>query len=286
MVDAGARRRTPNHCALALAAASLIAALLARGQPPAAAGKPQVFTSRSNLVLLPTRVQDKRGEAIYGLRAEQFIVEDNGARQSVQVDEEPDEERDAAGLSLVVAVQCGRSAPAEFAKLKGLAAMVDAIVGEAPHEVALIGYGQTPYLLGDFSSKPDAFRFALSRLKPCGDYHAAAIDAVEYAIGMLKRSLEHNRRAILLIGETRDHGSSTKLNDVVSELGINDTVIYSVAFCVLITFFAFFLRSPFVSRTFFFRPSCPFFSFESPLLTMRTLSRRPSFSSSNFSLST
>jgi hypothetical protein len=47
---------------------------------------------------------------------------------------------------------------------------------------------------------------------------------------MLNRLQTHYRRAILLIGETRDHGSKAKLNEVVAELGITDTVIYSVAF--------------------------------------------------------
>jgi hypothetical protein len=85
-------------------------------------------------------------------------------------------------------------------------------------------------VLGDFSRSPEATRLALSRLKPCGDFHAASIDAVYYAINMLKRRQSHYRRAILLISETRDHGSRSKLHEVVAELGVNDTVIYSVAF--------------------------------------------------------
>lgn len=184
------------------------------------------FTAHSNLVFLPTRVQSKKGETIYGLKAEQFIVEDNGVRQSVQVDEDPE----SWGVSLVVAVQCGRSASLEFNKLKGLGAMIDGIVGDAPHEVAILTYGERPYVLDDFSSSPDAVPLALSRIEPCGDFHAVTIDAVYYAINMLRRRQSHYRRAILLIGETRDHGSRSKLHEVVTELGVTDTVIYSVAF--------------------------------------------------------
>ncbi|MGO8786367.1 MAG: VWA domain-containing protein [Terriglobia bacterium] len=184
------------------------------------------FTVRSNLVYLPTRVQTKKGETIYGIQPEQFIVEDNGVRQSVQVDEDPD----SWGVSLVVAVQCSRSAPLEFKKLKGLGAMIDGIVGDAPHEVAILAYGERPYVLDDFSGNPDAVPLALSRIKDCGDFHAASIDAVYYATQMLRRRQSHYRRAILLIGETRDHGSRSKLQDVVAELGVMDTVIYSVAY--------------------------------------------------------
>jgi len=184
------------------------------------------FTAHSSLIFLPTRVQSKRGETIYGLKPEQFIVEDNGVRQSVRIDEDPD----SWGVSLVVAVQCSRSAPLEFNKLKGLGAMIDGIVGDAPHEVAILSFGEKPYVLDDFSSRPEAIPLALSRLKPCGDYHAATIDAVSSAINMLKHRQNDYRRAILLIGETRDYGSRSQLQDVVAELGVNDIVIYSVAF--------------------------------------------------------
>jgi VWFA-related protein len=184
------------------------------------------LTVRSNLVFLPTRVQTKHGETIFGLTPENFIVEDNGVRQSVQVDEDPD----FMGVSLVVVLQCGRSAPSEFNKLKGLDAMIGGIVGDAPHEVAVVAYGERSYVLDDFSTRPDAIPLALSRLKPCGDYHAATIDAVSYAINMLNRRHNDYRHAILLIGEMRDYGSHAKLQDVVAELGVNDIVIYSVAF--------------------------------------------------------
>jgi len=178
------------------------------------------------LVFLPTRVETKKGKTIYGLKAEQFIVEDNGIRQSVEVDEDPESQ----GLSLVVAVECSRSAPAEFGKLKGLSAMIDEMAGDAPHEIAVLAYGERPYVLDNFSSNPEAVPWALSKLKPCGDYRAASIDAVSFAIHILRRRHNHYRRAILLISETRDHGSRANLAEVVAELGVTDTVIYSIAF--------------------------------------------------------
>jgi len=72
-------------------------------------------------------------------------------------------------------------------------------------------------VLDDFSSRPEAIPLALSRIKPCGDYHAATIDAVSSAINMLKRRQNDYRRAILLISEMRDYGSRSKLPDVVAE---------------------------------------------------------------------
>ncbi|MCC6587010.1 MAG: VWA domain-containing protein [Bryobacterales bacterium] len=176
--------------------------------------------------MLPTRVETKAGETVYGLTADQFIVEDNGVRKLVRVEENPE----STSISLVIAIQCGRSAAEEFGKLKGLATMIDAIVGAAPHEVAVVVYGERPWLLSDFSDRSETTRTALSRLKSCGDYHAASIDAVSYSLNLLRRRSNRYRRAILLIGEQRDHGSVSKLPEVVTELGTTDTVIYSVAF--------------------------------------------------------
>lgn len=206
-----------------LTALALLFVPLAVGQT---SGEDSKFTVRSNLVFLPTRVQTRKGATIYGLKAEQFIVEDNGVRQSVHLDEDPE----SSGLSLVVAIQCSRSAVSEFNKLKGLGAMIDAIAGDAPHEVSILSYGEGPHVLGDFSGSSDSVRLALSRLTSCGEYGAATIDTVHYAINMLNRRRNHYRRAILLISEARDHGSRSKLHEVVGELGVTDTVIYSVAF--------------------------------------------------------
>jgi VWFA-related protein len=133
-------------------------------------------------------------------------------------------------VSLAVVVQCSRSAPSEFNKLKGLDTMIGGIVGDSPHEVAVVAYGERSYVLDDFSIRPEAIPLALSRLKACGDYHAATIDAVSYAINMLNRRHNNYRHAILLIGEMRDYGSHAKLQEVVAELGVNDIVIYSLAF--------------------------------------------------------
>src|SRR5277367_6095906 len=100
------------------------------------------FTVRSDLVFLPTRVQTKKGETVYGLRADQFVVEDNGVRQTVTIDEDPE----SSGLSLVVVVQCSRSAEDEMKKWKGLGTMIESIVGGAPHEVAVVAYGRDHYI--------------------------------------------------------------------------------------------------------------------------------------------
>lgn len=206
----------------------MVALVASAQQPslPSRADERPTFRVPSNLVFLPTRVQARNGETIYGLTPDQFVVDDDGVRQIVRIEEGPEFE----GLSLVVTVQCGRSAKAEFHKLKGLGTMIEGIVGGAPHEIAVVVYGERPYLLSDFSTSVNTTRHALSRLRTCGDYHAATIDAMHYSLDLLKSRQTRYRRAILLIGEQRDHGSRSKLPEVVGELGKTNTVIYAVAF--------------------------------------------------------
>src|ERR1051326_6637733 len=72
--------------------------------------------TQSNVVLAPALVIDKEGKLIFGLQAGDFIIEDDGVEQPVSMDEaEPQE-----AISLVIAIQSGRSALREFERMKGL----------------------------------------------------------------------------------------------------------------------------------------------------------------------
>ncbi|WP_353069943.1 VWA domain-containing protein [Tunturibacter empetritectus] len=210
---------------------SLLLALLLCATLPALAQAPadsQSYTlkTQSNVVLIPTTVQTKHGEMIYELKPEQFVVEDNGVPQAVRVDEDTD----SLGLSLVVVVQCSRAAGYEYPKLSGLGSMIDGIAGDAPREVAIVTYGSAPLLLGKFSNNVDAMSRALSQLEPCDDPEASTLDAVAYATKLLEARQNQYRHAILLISETRDHGSTAKPAEVVAALGRTNTVVDSVAF--------------------------------------------------------
>ncbi|WP_353064964.1 VWA domain-containing protein [Tunturibacter psychrotolerans] len=194
--------------------------------PSATDDQSYTLKTQSNVVLVPTTVQTKHGDMIYELKPEQFVVEDNGVPQTVHVDEDTD----SLGLSLVVVVQCSRAAGYEYPKLGGLGAMIDGIAGDAPREVAIVTYGSAPLLLGKFSNSVDAMARALAQLEPCDDPEASTLDAVAYATRLLEARQNHFRHAILLISETRDHGSTAKPAEVVAALGRTNTVVDSVAF--------------------------------------------------------
>ena len=194
------------------------------------AQEPTILRLQSNLVVLPAQVEIKKGDILYGLKASQFSLEDNGISLPVQLEEDDE----SAGLSLVLVVQCSRTAFEQFGKMRGLHAMVDALTGGAPHQVALVSYGTEIELLTGFTASDKRLSAAFANLQPCDDERdAMTLDAVDFAThlfdGKPPASLG-NRRAILLIGETRDHGSHLKPGVVAANLGRSNIVIDAVSF--------------------------------------------------------
>jgi len=72
------------------------------------------FQSQSSVVIVPALVRDVTGHAIYGLQAADFVIEDDGVEQAVQLDEPAK----AEPLSLLVAIQTGRRAWREFGRVQ------------------------------------------------------------------------------------------------------------------------------------------------------------------------
>ncbi len=181
--------------------------------------------ARSNLVLVPTLVESKGGEPVFNLKAQDFVVKDNGVAQKIHLDPDSDQ----APMSIVVLVQVGRSAGREFHKMVGLPTMIGALAGNTQHRTAVVDFDSSPRTLLDFSSNPDAVERAVYSIQP-GDDGAAILDAVWYAVDMLQEEPEQNQRVIVLLSETRDHGSRTPLKAVVRKIGRSDVVVYSLAF--------------------------------------------------------
>jgi len=71
---------------------------------------------RANEVLVPTLVEKPGGGVVYGLKPQDFVLEDNGVPQKIRVQEE----MDTAPVALVVAVELGGVGVLEFNKLAKL----------------------------------------------------------------------------------------------------------------------------------------------------------------------
>jgi VWFA-related protein len=191
-------------------------------------GTTPALRANATLILVPTEVHTRAGELIYGLDASQFRLEDNGVVQTPHLDDADTPQR----LAVVVVVQCSRTAYREAVHVKGLAAMIEDLVGAAPHTVAVVRFGDGLALVRGFTSDPAKIRDTFSQIQPCPEQDKnVTLDAVRYASQLLREERVANaRKVILLVSETRDHGSWTHSSDVITELGRSNTVVESVSF--------------------------------------------------------
>jgi VWFA-related protein len=181
--------------------------------------------SQSNVVVIPALVKSAQGEVVYGLAAKDFIVEDDGEEQAVHLDEAAE----GQPVSMVIAIQRGRRANYEFPRIRGLAAMLDPLVEEGRGSVAIVEFDSQVQTAQEFTANSERIAWTLKELQP-GDGGAAILDAVDYAVKMLENTPRERQRVLLVISETRDHGSAAKVEDVVAEIGQSRTAVYALAF--------------------------------------------------------
>jgi VWFA-related protein len=180
----------------------------------------------ANEVLVPTLVEKTGGGVVYGLKPQDFILEDNGVPQKIRVQEE----MDTAPVALVVAVEQGGVSVLEFGKLAKLGPLLDMFLSDGKGQAALVGFDSKPHLICDFTHTSEEVNQALKRLRP-GDGGDAILDTVSYAVDLLQSQPKEYRRVLLLISEERDHGSKhTKPAQLIRKIGQSDVLVLSVSF--------------------------------------------------------
>jgi VWFA-related protein len=231
-------------------APALACFVLAVSVPPAHTQSPAPqtpLTSRSTLVLVPALVRDKAGKLIFTLKASDFTLTDDGIPQTLHLEEDTGGEP----LALVIDLEVGGAGTREFDKLGPLTPMLEAVIGNVPHTIAVVGFDSEPALVQPFTADVDTAADAVLSLTPgctrqhhiddcagpnpvhdqsLGDNGAAILDSLAFSVDLLRKQPPKYRRAILLISETLDRGSHVTLEDAVRDLSDTNTAIYSIGF--------------------------------------------------------
>jgi VWFA-related protein len=191
--------------------------------PPGESANLRVTTTE---VLVPTLVEKRGGSILYGLKAGDFVLEDNGVPQKIRVQEE----MDTAPVALVVAVEEGGASVLEFDKLARMGPLLDVFLTDPRSQAALVGFDSVPHLLEDYTHNGDQINTDLEHLQQ-GDGGAAILDTVNYAVALLETQPKDFRRVLLLISEERDHGSKhTRAAQLIQKIGESDVLVLSVSF--------------------------------------------------------
>ncbi|HZD75722.1 MAG TPA: VWA domain-containing protein [Acidobacteriaceae bacterium] len=191
--------------------------------PPVQTGT--VFHAGTTLVLVPALVRTKKGEPVFTLTADDFVLTDDDAPQKLSLEQDTDSEP----LALVVAVEIGGAGARHLDDYRNLGSTIEALVGNVSHRVAIVGFDSEPRLLEGFTSDLSATAAGLHDLES-GDSGAAILDGLKFSVDQLQKQPPQYRRAILLLSETVDHGSNIPLEDAVRAVSDTNTVIYSFAF--------------------------------------------------------
>jgi VWFA-related protein len=177
-------------------------------------------------VLVPTLVEKRGGGILYGLKPDDFVLEDNGVPQKIRVQEE----MDTAPVSLVVAVEEGGMSVLEFSKLAKLGPLLDLFLSDGRSQAALVGFDSRPHLIRDYTHSSEDMNEALQHLEP-GNGGDAILDTVSYAVDLLQSQPKEYRRVLLLISEEREHGSKhTRSEQLIRKIGQSDVLVLSVSF--------------------------------------------------------
>ncbi len=200
-------------------AALVLISLGASAQQPAT-----TLSVTTTNVLVPALVENGKGEVLYGLKADNFSLTDNGVPQTLHLIDD----LDTTPVSLVVCLERGRSSELQFEKFVRLAPLVEQFLGTGTGEVALVEFDSQAVYREGFTRDTSVIEQDLEELRP-GDGGAAVLDAVGTSLQILEQQPPERRRILLLISESRDHGSKTvTAPQLVEQIGASNTLVLSL----------------------------------------------------------
>jgi VWFA-related protein len=183
------------------------------------------LTVRSTLVEVPILLKTKGGEVVFGLTVDDFLLTDNGVSQHLTLDQDTD----SRPLALAIVVETGGAGARHLIDYRQLDSILDALIGNVEHRIAIIGFDSVPRLLMPFTPRTADASRQLASLDE-GDQGAAILDGIALAIAQLRAQPTRYRRAILLLSETIDQGSKTTLDEALRLISDANTAMYSFGF--------------------------------------------------------
>ena len=109
--------------------------------------------------------------------------------------------------------------------------MLDPLMSSGLTQVAIVEFDSHVELKQDFKANADQISRELKSLQH-GDGGAAILDAVYFSENLLDKLPVEHKRVLLLISESRDHGSvwAKDVSQVVNQLGRSNASIYVLTF--------------------------------------------------------
>ena len=193
-----------------LLAAGLLALTL---RPVISRAQEPTFRTSAPVVLVPVTVVDRNNKFVDGLKPEDFVLTSDGKVRQFHMDTA---ESVSAPLAIVIAVQTNDLSQATNLKVRKVGSLIQPLLTGDRGRAAVVGYGDTPVLLADFTRDPEVLEAAFEQtVASQGGNTARQIDAVTYAARMLAARPRGERKILIVLGESKDRGSLTRLGDAL-----------------------------------------------------------------------
>jgi VWFA-related protein len=183
---------------------------------------PEIIRVPVRLVTVPTAVISAKGAFVRGLQAVDFRLFDNEHAQALQLDyaDEP--------LSVAVVVQVSDPVRAYLPHVRRVAGMMETLILGQTGEASLITFGDEVKLVQPPTGSISLLDKVFGTLSVAAGNKSRTLDAIAEAAKQLEQVPPQRRRVILLVAQSGDKGSESKLPDVLRELELNNITLYSL----------------------------------------------------------
>jgi Ca-activated chloride channel family protein len=205
---------------LVLVATVMLAALPLRAQQRPG-GQGFSFSSAVDLVTVTATVTDRNGRFVPGLRAEDFIVTENGEPQAVSQFEA---ERVPVSLGLVLDSSGSMAGDKMASAHAAVGRFVDDLL-DADDEVFLYRFDSEPELVQDWTSDRRLLVRRLANIRAEGG--TAMYDAMADAVPLAAQGARA-KKAIVLISDGHDTDSVASLGDVRALIRESELLVYAI----------------------------------------------------------
>jgi VWFA-related protein len=185
------------------------------------AGQGFAFSSAVDLVGVTVTVTDRQGRFVPGLRAEDFVVSENGAAQSISQFEA---ERVAVSLGIVLDTSGSMAGDKMAAAQAAVGRFVNDLLGPRD-EMFLYRFDSAPRLVQGWTDDRRALVRQLAAVRADGG--TAMYDAVAEAVPMAARGAR-TKKAIVLISDGNDTDSLVSLRDVRQLIRESEVLAYAI----------------------------------------------------------
>jgi VWFA-related protein len=195
---------------------------------PGAPTQETTFRTSVPLVVAPVTVTDAAGKPVDGLSGRDFTLLVDGKPRPF------DDDGAIPPVALVVAVQTGDGSAPALAKVARIGPMIQPLITGRRGRAALVAFDREVRTLHDFTNDPYSIVPAFARLGERGG-GSRLYDAIDRAVRLLETRPRDHRRILLLFGETRDGGSESKLEHVLTRAQMHNVAVYSVTWSAFLT---------------------------------------------------